>query len=73
MSPRGCLLDNLFLVVCGEKIVDILDKSISISAVNGASFCNAFSSCRGTAKAMHAYFKEKLCGFGRSVKNVADN
>ena len=61
------------LVLACEEIVYLLDKCVSVGAVNCASVCDRLASCRGASEAVHSDLEKELRGIGSEVKNVTDD
>ena len=62
---------RILLLGC-QKIIYLLDKRVSVSAVNGASVGYRLASRGRTAKTVHTDSKEELRRSGIVIKNVAD-
>jgi len=58
-------------LLVGKIIVDFRNELIGVNAVNHTGLLNVFAAGGGTAEAVHAHFKEKLCGAFVGIENVA--
>ena len=56
-----------------EMRVELCNKVVNVSAVNDASFFEAFHTGSGTAEAVHADFEEVDCRCGIKIKNIAND
>ncbi len=56
-----------------DESVELCEKLFNIDAVNGASHLYGLAAGSRATKAMHTDLKEKRCGLGSDVKDIADN
>ncbi len=61
------------LFVCLDERIELCEKLIAIYAVNGTSHFHGLAAGSGAAEAVHTDFKEKGCGLGSDVKDIADD
>ena len=76
MARTGCprhTISEMISAVRQDKLVEVLDKEVSIDAVHLTGFLNIFAAGHSAAKAVHADGLEERRGEGRMLKNIGND
>ena len=71
--PVGLTLSQLVSFVSFQEVVQLIQESIAVNAVDHASFLNGLTAGRGAAQAVHADSEEQGSSLRSDVQNAADD